>query len=155
MKSIAVLFFICITTNSLAQDYKTAIGIKGGYPGYGTINVKHFLTNTTAIEGSLGGLSRSSYGNGAFIMAVYEIQNALEEGFSWFYGGGALFGFTNQSQNNSDSFFHSGFNGTLGLEYTFDEVPINCSLNTGPILFLTPRVQFNWGGGLAIRYAIR
>ena len=88
-------------------------------------------------------------------MAVYEIQNSLEEGFSWFYGGGVLAGFTNQSQKNSDSFFHSGINGTMGLEYTFDEVPINCSLNTGPILFFSPNVTFNWGGGLAIRYAIR
>jgi hypothetical protein len=108
MKSIAVLFFICIITNSFAQDYKTAIGIKGGYPGYGTINVKHFLTSATAIEGSIGRFSRSNYGNGA-----------------------------------------------MGLEYTFDEVPINCSLNTGPILFFSPNVTFNWGGGLAIRYAIR
>jgi hypothetical protein len=25
----------------------------------------------------------------------------------------------------------------------------------GPLIFISPEVRFNWGGGLSIRYAIR
>jgi hypothetical protein len=86
-------------------------------------------------------------------MLDYEINQGLEDGFTWHYGGGALIGFTNTL--DSDSFIHTGINGLIGLEYTFKEVPINCSLDTGPFIFFTPLVSFAWGGGLAIRYAIR
>ena len=135
-----------------SQNYSTALGIKGGYPGFGTLNIKHFLNKNTAIEGSLGGFSKAGLGNGAFAIVDYEINNGLESGFTWHYGGGAFLGFTNDL---SDSYFHSGINGLVGLEYTFEEVPINCSIDTGPFIFFTPYVSFAWGGGLAIRYAIR
>ena len=68
-------------------------------------------------------------------------------------GDTALLGFTNDL--SGDSFLHTGINGLVGLEYTFEEVPINCSIDTGPFIFLSPYVNFAWGGGLAIRYAIR
>jgi len=86
-------------------------------------------------------------------MIDYEINSGLESGFSWYYGGGALIGFTNNLEDRAS--LHTGINGILGLEYTFQEVPINCSLDTGPFVFFTPIVSFAWGGGLAIRYAIR
>jgi len=145
--------FLFITLMLHSQNYSTAIGIKGGYPGFGTLNVKHFIGGNYALEGSIGGFSKSNQGTGAFAMLDLEINHGLEDGFTWHYGGGALIGFTNTL--DSDSFIHTGINGLIGLEYTFQEVPINCSLDTGPYIFFTPIVSFAWGGGLAIRYAIR
>ena len=86
-------------------------------------------------------------------MLDYEINSALESGFSWYYGGGGLIGFTDNVDDRPS--LQIGINGALGIEYTFEEVPINCSLDTGPFIFFTPNVRFAWGGGLAIRYAIR
>jgi len=149
-----LLFPFLFTTLMLhSQNYSTAVGIKGGYPGFGTLNVKHFISATNALEGSIGGFSKTNYGSGAFAMIDYEINSGLESGFSWYYGGGALIGFTNNLEDRAS--LHTGINGILGLEYTFQEVPINCSLDTGPFVFFTPIVSFAWGGGLAIRYAIR
>ena len=149
-----VLPFLFISLMLHSQNYSTAVGIKGGYPGFGTLNVKHFLSGNHSIEGSIGGFaSAKTKGSGAFILLDYEINNGLESVFSWHYGAGGLIGFTNNLDDRP--FLHTGINGLIGLEYNFQEVPINCSLDTGPFIFFTPLVNFAWGGGLAIRYAIR
>ena len=153
MKSIFILSLLLFSVIGYSQNYTTAIGLKGGYPGFGTLNIKHCLTSNTALEGSLGGFSKAGLGSGAFVIVDYEINNNLESGFTWHYGGGALLGFTNDL--SGDSFLHTGINGIVGLEYTFEDVPINCSIDTGPFIFFSPYVSFAWGGGLSIRYAIR
>ena len=153
MKKILLLSFILLSKFLFSQEYKTAIGIKGGYPGFGSLNAKYFLSESTALEATFGGMSRENYGNGAFVILDYEIQRSLESYFSWYYGGGGLLGFTTNDTGTTK--LQLGINSTIGLEYTFEDVPINCSLNTGPLIFISPEVRFNWGGGLSIRYAIR
>jgi hypothetical protein len=153
MKNLCALLFTFTVLCATGQEYKTAFGIKGGYPGFGSLNAKHFLSENTALEASFGPFSRENYGSGVFLIADYEIQNSLESHFSWYYGGGGLMGFTSNGLGTSN--IHFGINTTVGLEYTFEDLPINCSINTGPIIFITPLVELNWGGGLAIRYAIR
>lgn len=153
MKITILLSFILMNTLVFSQDYKTAIGLKGGYPGFGSLNAKHFISENSALEATFGGISRENYGNGAFAILDYEIQNSLESSFSWFYGGGGLLGFTTNKEGTTT--LQLGINSTVGIEYTFEEVPINCSLNMGPLIFISPEIRFNWGGGLSIRYAIR
>ena len=153
MKKIPALYFILLSFSFFCQDYKTAFGFKGGYPGFGSLNAKHFISESSALEATFGSISRENYGTGAFFIVDYEIQNSLESYFSWYYGGGVLLGFTTKNQENSTLQF--GINTTVGLEYSFEEVPINCALNMGPLIFINPESRFNWGGGLAIRYAIR
>ena len=152
MKLILTIFILFISIWSFGQNYSTAIGIKSGYPGFVTLNAKHFIGTNTALDASLGRFTNEG-GRGIFVMLNYEINSALESGFSWYYGGGALIGHTNNLEDRA--FLHTGINGVLGIEYTFEDVPINCSLDTGPFIFFTPNVRFAWGGGLAIRYAIR
>ena len=153
MKKILTPCFILLSISIFCQDYKTAFGIKGGYPGFGSLNAKHFISESSALEATFGGISRENYGTGAFFIVDYEIQNSLESYFSWYYGGGVLLGFTTKNQENTTLQF--GINTTVGLEYSFEEVPINCALNMGPLIFINPEPRFNWGGGLSIRYAIR
>jgi hypothetical protein len=75
-------------------------------------------------------------------------MQALEEGFSFYYGGGVLLGLTS-------SIFHLAPKALLGLEYNFEDLPLNISIDTGPYFFISPKIGFIWGGGLALRYAIR
>lgn len=153
MNKILAISFILLSTLVFSQDYKIALGIKGGYPGFGSLNAKYFLSESSALEASFGGMSRENYGNGAFVIIDYEIQHSLESSFSWYYGGGGLLGFTTNDSGTTK--LQLGINSTIGIEYTFEEVPINCSLNMGPLIFINPEPRFNWGGGLSIRYAIR
>jgi hypothetical protein len=43
----------------------------------------------------------------------------------------------------------------LGIEYTFNNIPLNLALDSGPIVQVLPQIGFGWGGGLAVRYAIK
>ena len=154
MKRILVLLvFITVSTFSYSQNYKTAIGIKGGYPGYGSLNGKHFLNSKTAIEGSIGGGT-----NTLWLQGLYELNFSLEQGLNWYAGGGAnvgFYSFKNTITNERTSNMILGLNGIVGIEYTFEDFPLNVALDTGPNLRIINSFGFGWGAGIAVRYAIK
>jgi hypothetical protein len=148
MKNCLILLVIIASTSfSYAQNYKTAVGIKGGYPGFGSLNGKHFLNSKTAIEGSIGGGSSTLW-----LQGLYELNFSLEDGLNWYAGGGANVGFysyKNPLTNDRTSNMILGINGIVGIEYTFEDFPLNVALDTGP------NIQVIRGAGIAIRYAIK
>ena len=152
MKTIFTVLILLLASTSFSQNYKMAIGFKGGYPGYGSLNAKKSISNSDYLEASIGGFGRNSYSTGFHVELDYERMQALEEGFSFYYGLGALLGMTS---NSNAAFLHLAPKALLGLEYNFEDIPLNISIDTGPYLFVSPYTRFIWGGGLALRYAIR
>ena len=148
MKTSFTVLILLLASSSFSQNYKMAIGFKGGYPGYGSLNAKKSISNSDYLEASIGGFGRYPYNVGFNVQIDYERMQALEEGFSFYYGGGVLLGLTS-------SFVHLAPKALLGLEYNFEDLPLNISIDTGPYLFVSPNIGFIWGGGLALRYAIR
>lgn len=146
-----VLFF---TSLSFSQDYKTAIGIKGGFPGIGAVNLKHNM-GANAIDVSVGGGSRHLW-----IQGLYEWNNPIQDGFSWYYGLGADLGFYNEHYGWRDNKYYDGrvtlgLDGVIGIEYTFPTVPINLALEAVPTIRLTPYTGFYMYGNFAVRFAIK
>jgi hypothetical protein len=154
MRNCLILLSITVITSfSFSQNYKTAIGFKGGYPGYGSLNAKYFLDSKNAIEGSIGGGSSTLW-----LQGLYELNYSLEDGLNWYFGGGANLGFysfKNTITNVRTSSVILGFNGIVGIEYTFEDFPLNVALDTGPNLRIINSFGFGWGAGLAVRYAIK
>ena len=148
MKTSFTVLILLLASSSFSQNYKMALGFKGGYPGYGSLNAKKSISNSDYLEASIGGFGRYPYNVGFNVQIDYERMQALEEGFSFYYGGGVLLGLTS-------SFVHLAPKALLGLEYNFEDLPLNISIDTGPYLFVSPNIGFIWGGGLALRYAIR
>lgn len=148
MKTSFTVLILFLTTSFFSQNYKMALGFKGGYPGYGSLNAKKSISNSDYLEASIGGFGRYPYNVGFNVQIDYERMQALEDGFSFYYGGGVLLGLTS-------SFVHLAPKALLGLEYNFEDLPLNISIDTGPYLFVSPKIGFIWGGGLALRYAIR
>lgn len=148
MKTSFTVLILFLTTSFFSQNYKMALGFKGGFPGYGSLNAKKSISNSDYLEASIGGFGRYPYNVGFNVQIDYERMQALEEGFSFYYGGGVLLGLTS-------SFVHLAPKALLGLEYNFEDLPLNISIDTGPYLFVSPNIGFIWGGGLALRYAIR
>jgi hypothetical protein len=141
---------ICLITTaaltSKAQSYITAAGIRLG-PNSAAVTsgftVKHFLNEKVAVEGILG------INDGVGICGLYEFHFPIETvtNLQWFAGPGAYLAF----RNSSTSF---GAAGVIGLDYRFEEVPINLSLDWKPELNLISNVAFESSGiGLSIRYA--
>lgn len=150
--SLTVILLLCILTLSEAQDYKTGIGFRGGFSQ--GLTLKHFINSKNAIEGLL--LTRWS---GFGITGLYEIHNEAFDvpTLKWYYGFGAHIGFWNGdyvswgTPGNSYSVF--GLDGIIGIEYSFNEAPINIGLDWKPAVNLFGYPGF-WadGGAISIRY---
>lgn len=135
------------TTNS--TSYQTALGLKI-WDG-GGISLKHFINDSRAVEG-IGYF----YKRGFRLTGLYEIHYDINDapGLKWYVGPGAHLGVYN------DKYYHYGQNkavlgidGVLGLDYKFNNVPINLSLDWQPTFEFASDFGFNgsWGG-LGIRY---
>jgi len=151
-KSFVIVLFVLFFGHTLnAQDYKTSLGLRAGYP-YG-LTVKHFLNSHNAVEGMLA----SNYGGFvATILLENEHWTGIYPGFNWYWGLGAHIGFWDSGANRYIGSYTGavlGIDGILGLEYTFDEIPLNLSVDIIPgINILGSR---GWGGpngALSIRY---
>lgn len=173
-----VLFFTCIAiligiNASFSQDYKTGIGLRGGWTG--GLTAKHFIKDGKAIEA----IFSSGWGwRGYQITGLYEVHKAAftkddVEGFFWYYGAGAHFGgyryykkygewhptggntgyYTYNEEAHSYVAF--GIDGIFGLEYKIEEIPVTLSLDIKPFIELTTYNGYPmrfWDGGFSIRY---
>jgi hypothetical protein len=148
MKKVLLVLSIFLSTLSFSQSYKTAIGVKGGYPGYGSLNAKHYFSGSSAVEASIGGGS-----NFLWLQGLYEINQALPtDGLNWYLGVGPSIELGN-TNNNSGLILSA--TGVIGIEYTFQDLPINIALDTGPNLKIIPALGFDWRGAIAIRYTLK
>lgn len=154
MKKLFLVLVIVISLNLVArsQDYKTSAGLRAGVP-YG-LTIKHFMSENNAVEVLL-----ASRWSGFVITGLYENEHWTGEypGLNWFWGFGGHVGFwdagTNPRFNATYTGSAIGIDGIIGLEYTFDEIPLNLSLDLLPTVNLFG--YSGWGGinsALSIRY---
>ncbi|UEG48887.1 hypothetical protein LK994_09580 [Ferruginibacter lapsinanis] len=152
MKRIIILAIVLITfsqqqvsAQSRGSSYTTALGVKF-YPG--AITVKHFVKTNRAIEG-IGYF----WERGSRITGLYEIHGDIKNarGLKWYIGPGAHLGFYKTKYYGGGTTV--GVDGVLGLDYKFNDAPINLSLDWQPSFEFGDYAGFsgNWGG-LAIRY---
>lgn len=149
--AVAVLSVCTFSTKSDAQamghSYRTGIGVKIGYWGGGALDVKHFIKSDAALEGLL------SFGRDWFtITGLYEFHGPISgaPGLQWYVGPGAHIGFWNSDYNDADGAFF-GIDGVLGLDYKFNNAPIDISLDVQPEVSI-PDGGFDIWGGLGIRF---
>lgn len=135
-----------------AQEYKTSMGLRAGLPV--GITARHFLNKEYAVEGIL-----ASRWGGFVMMGCLEREycNRDYPGFGWFWGGGIHLGIWNEGYNprlrHGYSGAAAGIDGIAGIEYTFDELPLEISVDVVPSVNLAGSA--GWGGingALSIRY---
>jgi len=154
MKNLIFLLLIVLLfgLESKSQDYNTGIGLRGGW-GTG-LTVKHFLGDKAAVEGIL-----DSRWRGFSLTGLYEIHNTAFDidRLNWYYGFGGHIGFWNGKNvgwaDDNNNYTVIGIDGILGIEYNFDFIPINLSIDWKPALNLAGSSGF-WGdgGAISIRY---
>jgi len=146
MKKALLICLISIAAlTSKSQSYTTAAGIRLG-PNSAAVTagftVKHFLNEKSAVEGILG------INDGVGICGLYELHFPIESvnNLQWFAGPGAYIAF-----RNSSTFF--GAAGVVGLDYKFEEIPLNLTIDWKPELNIISKVAFESSGiGLSVRY---
>jgi len=154
-----VAFLTTATTYTLqAQDYKTAIGARLGYPL--SASIKHFITENHALEGYVGTRGYAGY-RWSNVSGAYLIHKPIEEveGLKWYFGGGASVYFWRFDFGFGENFGTTsiGIQGYGGLEYTFENAPISLSVDWIPTVFING-FGSGFGGGfgsLAVRYTLK
>jgi len=147
---VTVLF---LSASGYAQDYNTAIGVRGGL--FNGITLKHYIGSASAVEGIV-----TTRWSGFNITGLYELHtmdvfdvNRL----NFYYGLGGHIGIwdANNVPWDADGYTVIGNDGILGLEYNFQEIPFNISVDWKPALNLVGYSSF-WadGGAVSIRYLI-
>jgi hypothetical protein len=162
---LSVLCFLT-TTISAQTDYKTAIGLRLGYPT--SITFKKFINDKAAFELTAGYRSYGySYGLTTDNIKYYSVSGSYQihtpissvAGLQWYYGGGVgvfLWTYPDYYTTLGVNTGTTSFNifGLLGLDYKFEGLPINLSIDWAPTISLGGYAS-GFGGGngaLAARY---
>lgn len=137
-----------ITSVLYGQQGQTGVGLRMGTdPG---ITVKHFVTQTGAIEGIL----HTGY-RGLLVTGLYEWHKSIGEaetpGLKLYGGIGGHFGVFNRYAYYKRYYYYDvvyvysrpslGPDAIVGIEYDFSEIPLNLGLD------LKPGVDFYSGSG--------
>jgi hypothetical protein len=142
-----VFIFISRGLQVSAQDYRFAVGIRlsNSTPTLNnSITGKYFITEKSAVEGLISFGSRFGLGG---LLEIYKPFST--EGLSWFFGGGAYVGF-------QDGDTYLGPTGIIGLDYKFQNIPLNLSLDWKPELDLIPDINFVPDAfALSVRFTIK
>lgn len=133
-KGILVSFVLLLTvvTSSYAQ-YRHQAGVRLGSADQVVstgFTYRYHFNNGKAVEAILNLRDPISLG------ALYEVFKPINAvpNLQWFYGGGAYIGF-----KGADNL---GIAGIAGLDYQFNEVPINLSIDWKPELNFIQSVRF-------------
>ncbi len=147
MKRIAIVCLLVAVTASTnlvsAQDYKTALGVRlssSNAMQNNSISIKQFINEKMAIEGLF------TFGDPLALGALLEFHKPLSAaGLTYFYGAGGYIGFiktVNTTTQKSSTDANFGAQGVIGLDYKFNNIPLNLSLDWKPELNIVSDINF-------------
>ncbi len=144
------IIFISLSQLS-AQDYVNSIGLRGGNP-YG-ITFKHFMNDENALEAIL---SSYSFAYGLQLTGLFEMHRPTKEvpNLNYYIGFGGHFGYDDYGRFYTNLGLEPVLGVDLigGLEYTFDDLPLNISLDLMPGLNVISTFRPLLGGGVSARF---
>jgi hypothetical protein len=126
-----------------SPGYRTALGVRlssSNAMQSNSISLKQFISPRVAIEGLF------TFGDPLALGALIEFHKPLSAaGLNYFYGGGGYIGFiknvnTNTQKTNTEANF--GAQGVIGLDYKFNNIPLNISLDWKPELNIVDEINF-------------
>lgn len=159
LKFFIVLLLLGGTTSmvSAQSDYKTSVGLRFGVYTYGNASLKHFISDQAAIEAYLGvrsfgvfGFRYARFELGALYQHHLPLEVDIPGNLRWYVGAGPYIGL---STGTIDNGIDLGGMAGPGLDYAFEDLPINVSFD----LYLGVQLVRSFGvgfrqGGLSVRY---
>ena len=154
MKKILLTVVAIFAMSTMANAQIKDLGVRvGGGQGYGAELSAMWGMGGNRLETDLGWGSGDHHSN-ISLAGIYQWTGDIGSGFGWYAGVGArlaLWSWDDAHGGNSD--FALALVGQAGIEYNFDAVPIQLSLDIRPNFWLIPETSFHWGDiALGIRY---
>lgn len=133
-----VFMMFLFASLSQAQDYKSAIG---GKLGYGLVaSYKTFMNENNALD-IFGGIHWAGSLMGGVNYSIHKDISSVE-GLRWYYGFGGNF-FSYGGALGLKNWFEVGVSGNIGLDYTFDDIPLNLSVDYVPTIVIFDNDEFD------------
>ena len=156
------LIFCCVFAAQSQSEYKSAIGLRFGYPW--SVTFKHFISEKNALEGFVGYRRYTSYVSDFRVGGLFLVHTPISgvDGLKWYAGGGATAIFTNYDDvfyaSNNYGGVNVGVMGAIGLDYKFADYPINLSFDWIPTFVIGDGIYNGFvglAGGLSARYTLK
>ncbi len=146
----------------MSQDYKSAVGVKSGYPGIVTLNGKFFIKRKFALDNYIGvNFDAENRYLTAQTMLQYNVPIGKKTGYSWYAGVGptAQYFLVGGYRSESDIVIYDGFffraDAALGIEFTPNSSKLNIAMEVGPNFIFTPVTQLGIFANIALRYTFK
>ena len=160
IKLLLVLTTIFLSTGLFAQNYKSAVGARLGYPL--GVSFKQFTGEKTAFELNAGFRSgyRYSWFNVSGAVLIHKPIKSVD-GLKWYFGPGVSAYIWNYDRYYYYDDYASttfGIQGYIGLDYAFTDIPLNLSIDWVPTFFIGRSYYSTFGAGygsLAVRYIFK
>ena len=157
LKSFFFFLMLIAFSSANGQSYNSAIGLRFGYPT--SVTYKKFLSEKNAVEAYVGYRGYAGYSYISVNLA-YQIHNPINSArnLSWYYGAGAGVAFYSYDSGfNGNGSIGIPISGYLGLDYKFEEIPLNLSVDWVPTIFVGGGFLSGFGGSygaLSARYVL-
>lgn len=158
MKKILLTLVAVFALSFAANAQDNALGVRlGGGQGFGGELSYQRALGSNRLELDLGWASNDHDDYTAIgFNAIYQWRGTISGNFGWFAGVGGRFDYwTWDTPVDDDSDIALAVVGQAGLEYVFDAVPIQLSLDIRPCFYIIPDIdnRFHWGDiALGVRY---
>ncbi len=147
-KFLVVVFVVLLAAPALAADGRTfGIGVIAGEPT--GITGKYMLNETNAIDVGIGWETSGDnefHVYGDYLFHFYNLITVKKGSLPAYVGGGLRF----VDRDNNDNEF--GIRIPVGIEYLFEDVALGAFAELVPVLNLTPDTDFDFEGGIGIRF---
>ncbi|MBR1549591.1 MAG: hypothetical protein IJ634_03045 [Bacteroidales bacterium] len=155
MKKFFIALVAVFAMSTMASAQIQTLGVRvGGGQGYGAELSAQWGFMGQRLETDLGWNSGDHY-TGFSLAGIYQWTGEIGSGFSWYAGVGARLAMWSweSGYKDHDSDFALALVGQAGIEYNFDAIPFQLSLDIRPNFWLIPDTDFHWGDiALGIRY---
>ncbi|WP_353084583.1 hypothetical protein [Flavobacterium sp.] len=152
-----VLMLIVVVTTINAQNFsKNALGLRlGNNDGFGAeISYQRALSSSNRAEIDLG-WQNSNNVSAIKLTGLYQWVWQIDNGLNWYAGAGAgIVSWSNSNNIPKDSGVLFNAAGAIGLEYSFNDTPIQISLDLRPELYFATGGyrNSNFGNQLALGF---
>lgn len=144
---------ISLGTVKSQSMFEFAAGVRAGYPN--GLTAKLFLSDAGAVEG----IAHFYFGGGVGVTGLYEhhIEILQVPALNFFFGGGLSTTAYNGSVDNIDPYVAVGIEGITGVEYTFEDFPLNVSVDVKPTVNVIgfENTPFLPSAGVSARYIFK
>jgi hypothetical protein len=159
MKKILPLLILSISTLTFSQDYKSAYGLKVGFPGFVALDGKFYTGKNIAFDNYLGtNFDFEKHFITFNTSFTYNQTIGVDSGFNWYFGFGPTLNYYTKREyfddENTETYkpLFVRADAVIGIESTPKTAGFNMALEAGPTFTFVPFTKVFYTINLSLRF---